>query len=96
MVLPRYDIGHHIVLEAETDVRTIRFYDGETRIASLNVVATGIDSCRIKNLAVTTGYDLKPSIIKGLMEWLKQECGYTKIAWERAGEDGFIVKSHNI
>jgi hypothetical protein len=86
-----FDENTNITLESEADHYTIRFYDKGERIGSVQVVGVSVDTCHIKDLSMSDGLKLTPSIGKLLVRYLKDECGYVKIIFERRRNDSVNV-----
>lgn len=85
----------NLTLECEPDHYTIRFFDNGVRIASVQIVGVGVDSCHIKDFSMLSGFKLTPSLGKLLLRYLKHECKYKKISFERKRND-FVKKEYSI
>ena len=92
MTLIREVINEYI-LEEETDVITLRIYlKDDKRIASCQLVATGLDSVRVKNLN-SIDHDINPSLIRAICIWLSKK-NYKTITYERKVKNGFVEKTY--
>jgi len=84
-----------LVIESEADHYTLRFFDAGVRIASVQIVGVNLNSCHIKDFSMLGDKPLTPSLIKLLLKYLKEECGYEKISFERK-KDKIVIKEFKL
>jgi len=95
MSLKEYFINEYL-FESQEDVLTLKVFsrDKKTRICSCQLIVTGIDSIRVKNLITSEG-TLSPDLFKNIVVWLVSK-GYKFITYERYVGGKFVERDIDV